>query len=230
MSSHYYKDKLYPLQDRVLQLAGTIDSPFYLTGGTLLGRFLLNHRYSDDLDFFVNDNSNFSHEVKRIMAPILAYYPEVNLISYQDSFVRYVVVDKGIQLKVEFINDVRYRVGQPNRNTTGILMDTWMNVLSNKVTALSRNAAKDIVDIVFLSLAYSFNWEEVFDHAKKKDASINEIDASKCIIDFDLNRFNEVSFPETFDATLITKDILKILAKESLHGYDNSLYGRTLYN
>lgn len=228
MSSHYYKDKLYPLQDNVLQLAGTIDSPFYLTGGTLLGRFILNHRYSDDLDFFVNDSPDFSNEVKRMMEPILAYYPEVNLVTFQDSFVRYMVVESGIQLKIEFINDVRYRVGQLQRNDIGVLIDTWMNVLSNKVTALSRYAAKDIVDIVFLSHKYSFNWEEVFDHAKKKDAFINEIDASKYLNDFDLYRLNEVSFPETFDTTRISKNVLDILARESLHGFDNSLYGRKL--
>jgi hypothetical protein len=28
--------------------------PFYLTGGTALGRYYLGHRYSEDLDFFVN--------------------------------------------------------------------------------------------------------------------------------------------------------------------------------
>lgn len=207
---------------------GTIDSPFYLTDGTLLGRFLLNHRYSDDLDFFANDISDFTNEVKRIMEPVMVFFPEVNLLIFQDSFIRYLVVHEGIQLKIEFINDVRYRVERPERNSTGVMMDTWMNVLSNKVTALSRDAAKDIVDLVFLSFAYSFNWEEVFDHAKKKDASVNEIDASKYLNDCDLNRLNEVSFPETFDATRISKNVLNILARESLHGYDNSLYGRTL--
>jgi len=37
---------------------------FYLTGGTVLSRAYLNHRYSDDLDFFVNQNPNFEKQVE----------------------------------------------------------------------------------------------------------------------------------------------------------------------
>lgn len=42
---------LYSLQTKVLQLFKTLNGPFYLSGGTALGRFYLNHRYSADLDF-----------------------------------------------------------------------------------------------------------------------------------------------------------------------------------
>jgi hypothetical protein len=57
---------LYQLQDKVLEILIGHLGPFYLTGGTTLGRFYLNHRYSDDLDFFVNSNPTFGLEVKRI--------------------------------------------------------------------------------------------------------------------------------------------------------------------
>jgi len=36
-----------------------VDDSFYLTGGTALGRHYLKHRYSDDLDLFVNRNNDF---------------------------------------------------------------------------------------------------------------------------------------------------------------------------
>jgi predicted nucleotidyltransferase component of viral defense system len=67
MSAHFYKDALYPLQDRVLALIGLMSSPFYLTGGTALGRFMLCHRYSDDLDFFINRNADFFQEVDKLI-------------------------------------------------------------------------------------------------------------------------------------------------------------------
>jgi predicted nucleotidyltransferase component of viral defense system len=38
---------------------GKIPVGFYLTGGTALSRAYLNHRYSDDLDFFVNAVNDF---------------------------------------------------------------------------------------------------------------------------------------------------------------------------
>jgi predicted nucleotidyltransferase component of viral defense system len=44
------------------------DYDFYLTGGTALSRFYLNHRYSDDLDFFVHQKSDFLDDVKKIIA------------------------------------------------------------------------------------------------------------------------------------------------------------------
>lgn len=54
MSDKYYTDRLYPLQDRVLKEIQSIDSFLYLTGGTVVSRVYLHHRYSDDLDLFAN--------------------------------------------------------------------------------------------------------------------------------------------------------------------------------
>lgn len=51
--------RLYQLQDKFLDWWKTLGKPFYLTGGTALWRFYLNHRYSEDLDFFINDSQEF---------------------------------------------------------------------------------------------------------------------------------------------------------------------------
>ena len=45
--------QLYALQDKVLKIIFTEETPFYLTGGTALHRFYCEHRYSDDLDLFM---------------------------------------------------------------------------------------------------------------------------------------------------------------------------------
>ena len=50
MHEVYYQNKVYPLQDEILDLVKSAPVAFYLTGGTALSRFYLNHRYSDDLD------------------------------------------------------------------------------------------------------------------------------------------------------------------------------------
>ena len=57
MPAEYYNNILYPLQNRVFPLFN--DTPFYLTGGTALSRGYYNHRFSDDLDYFVNYHSDF---------------------------------------------------------------------------------------------------------------------------------------------------------------------------
>jgi len=56
--------RLYNQQDKILNLLEGRPGDFYLTGGTVLGRFYLGHRYSDDLDFFVNDQPNFAEKTK----------------------------------------------------------------------------------------------------------------------------------------------------------------------
>lgn len=225
MSDHYFKDQLYPLQDAVLGWMGSVETSFYLTGGTCLSRFLLHHRYSDDLDFFTNQHPLFLKEVDRLMDSITGKNLDINLVTKQDSFVRCVVTRGDVNLKVEFINDVKYRVGNPIKDSTGINLDTWQNILSNKITALGRQAPKDFVDILFLSFKFQFNWEKMIDHAKEKDASVNEIDVSKMLSDFDLSQLSNVIFPSDLSIGLITAENFKILARESLHGFDNSLYG-----
>jgi predicted nucleotidyltransferase component of viral defense system len=52
MSEAHYLDKLYPVQDKILQAFSAGKIRHYLTGGTALSRSYLHHRYSDDLVFF----------------------------------------------------------------------------------------------------------------------------------------------------------------------------------
>ena len=40
--------------------------PFYLTGGTALSRYYFNHRFSADLDLFVNNDRQFDVYVDRV--------------------------------------------------------------------------------------------------------------------------------------------------------------------
>lgn len=56
----YKKDyiRLSRLQTKYLTWSAKLGLPFYLTGGTALWHFYLNHRYSEDLDFFVNTDSD----------------------------------------------------------------------------------------------------------------------------------------------------------------------------
>ena len=53
----YYREKLYPFQDGVLNIVKKSGTPFYLTGGAALSRGYFDHRYSYDLDLFVTQLS-----------------------------------------------------------------------------------------------------------------------------------------------------------------------------
>ena len=67
MQEKFYTKKLYPLQDDVLKLIENESTGFYLGGGTALSRHYLDHRFSDDLDFFQNDSDDFKKDATKII-------------------------------------------------------------------------------------------------------------------------------------------------------------------
>ncbi len=93
---------------------------------------------------------------------------------------------------------------------------------------MARLAAKDYIDILFLSLSFQFNWEEMINHAKQKDAWISEHEIANFLLKFDSNELGQVVFSNEFNKSTITKSYFEILARDSFNGFDNSLYGRRL--
>lgn len=222
MSGKDYR-KLYRIQNSVLTSLRPVLAGFYLTGGTALGRFYLNHRYSEDLDFFVNADPGFKEKHLVIGKKLHAEFsllPEQTVV--YDDFARYFVVSENAVLKIEFVNDISYRSGNPIDSKYG-LIDNPLNVLSNKLTAIvGRDEPKDIFDIYMIARKYSFNWIDVFEEAKKK-AVINEIDVEQRIKSFPLGLLKNVDwFLQPFDQHYFTSGIIA-LSNDFILGRDNSL-------
>ncbi len=222
MSGKDYR-KLYRIQDKVLQVLQPVISSFYLTGGTALGRFYLNHRFSEDLDFFMNKSDAFHGLIKNIEIVLAKQFSLLKgqSIIYED-FVRYYIEDEEGVLKVEFVNDIAYRCGVPNKYKYGFI-DTPLNILTNKLTAIvSRDEPKDAFDICVLSQNYWFNWMDVFSEAKNK-AIINEIDVEERIKSFPVLHFQKADWHILpVDIDLLGSAIVTI-ANDFLLGSDNSL-------
>jgi hypothetical protein len=200
-----------------------LNLPFYLTGGTALGRFYLNHRFSEDLDFFVNSDPNYSQYISTIRAKIPSDF-NINFETalFSDDFTRFMIADNNDVLKVEFVNDIEHRCGDVKPFKYG-LIDTPLNILSNKLTALvGRDEAKDVFDIVNIALHYNFNWIQVFQDAKTKTI-INEIDVEERLSSFPVAWLENVDWlikPIDYERF---KLFLKTLADDFLLGKDNSL-------
>jgi hypothetical protein len=62
----FYEENLYPLQDGVMNTISRCGTRFFLTGGTALSRAYYHHRYSDDLDFFVNADAEYAAQMDLI--------------------------------------------------------------------------------------------------------------------------------------------------------------------
>jgi hypothetical protein len=219
--------KLYQLQDKFLDWWRSLGLPFYLTGGTALGRYYLNHRCSEDLDFFVNSDPLYREHIKRIKTEIEKIFI-VNLQQslFTDDFSRIFILEDELSLKIEFVNDVSYRAGNPVQYDFGLL-DTPLNILSNKLTAItSRDEPKDIFDIVQIAVNYSFNWLVVFGDAKQK-AVINEIDVEERLCNFSPTLLENIDWnTEPIDLDFFNRT-LKRVADDFLLGHDNSVCSET---
>lgn len=143
--------KLYQLQDKVLAAVAEMNTPFYLTGGTALGRFYLNHRYSEDLDFFVNGDAAYLDISKRVFNQMNDLFEVDKDAVLEEDFSRFFVREENQTLKVECINDVPYRIGNPKFSSCGAI-DSVENILANKLSALlGRDEPKDMFDILHIA-------------------------------------------------------------------------------
>ncbi|WP_448519581.1 nucleotidyl transferase AbiEii/AbiGii toxin family protein [Rhodoflexus sp.] len=222
MWQEYYEKQLYPLQDSVLKCMDSIPTSFYLTGGTALSRAYLHHRYSDDLDFFVNYDDDFKQKTQLIISELQQQFQSLHIAIVYDSFARCFINQNGLQLKIEFVNDVPYRVGKPQPTSLFSQTDTIANILSNKLSALQRNEAKDLADIWQIALHYSFNWKKVIEDAQNKDMWVDESQVMIAIEQFDLQRLSEVNWSIPFDLAAATRDFA-VIVEDLLFGRDNSL-------
>ena len=223
MQKEFYTSNLYPLQDEVLSLVQELDLGFYLTGGTALGRFYLKHRYSDDLDFFINNVSNFKEKIATCIQSFTdKYKSNFNLGLLDDSFSRMNIKTENCVLKLDFVNDIPQYFGKYNNFKLFHKVDNPINILSNKISALPRNYPKDIADIIYLSTNYKFQWEVIIKNAQMKDMWVNPIDVSSIIDTFPIELFDEINWIDKPDYIYLS-DCLKIISKEVLLGKENSL-------
>lgn len=181
MPAERYDNVLYPLQDRVIALFR--DTPFYLTGGTALSRGYYQHRYSDDLDYFVNDHPGFDRLVERQIAKLAAVFKDINIALRGDNFVRLFVSPE--RMKIEVINDVPAHIGARVDHPALGVIDSKENILANKITALvDRSLPKDIADLYVL-LKDGLSIKKALRDADSKAAGISPLLVAKILAEFD---------------------------------------------
>lgn len=184
MEANFYFDKLYPLQDKVLALLSKLDTGFYLTGGTASARGYLQHRFSDDLDLFVNHDERFQLWAE-LCIDALAEVGDwrLQVVRKDVRFLRLVLDQNDTSLRVEFINDVPARVGDIRQHPILGRLDSPENILANKVTAaLDRAAAKDLADIWGFCTRMGLSLEEAITNAHSKAAGIFAPDLARVLL------------------------------------------------
>jgi hypothetical protein len=151
---------------------------FFLTGGTALSRAYYNHRYSDDLDFFVNDDDDYLAQVKEVFFKLkedgFFWDPVADFVSAKAFTSFRVGWDKSTtQLKLDFVNDVASHFGEIIKTGLFDRTDSIRNMLSNKLTALFRFTGKDVADIREIALRNKVDWTQAIQDAQQKEAGID---------------------------------------------------------
>ena len=100
MHADYYQNTLYPLQNKVLKIVEMLPVEFYLTGGTTLSRVYLHHRYSDDLDFFVNGATDFKIQVNTVIKAFTGAGLNIETAVADEGFARIFVFEAESSLKI----------------------------------------------------------------------------------------------------------------------------------
>ena len=222
MQEKYYQDKLDSFQDKVLKAVEDLSVDFYLTGGTALSRCYLEHRYSDDLDFFVNDHPDFKNQCQRVITLFKQSNWGCDVATTSDSFVRVFLEYEKLSMKIDFVNDVPFHYGNFEKLSIFHRIDNWRNILSNKICALSRLEAKDIADILMIALRYSFEWEDIIEESKGKDLWVDPLEVCKIIQNFPTELLLGIKWTTGIDLDEM-KGFLRILHDDIFYGKPNYL-------
>ena len=227
MPSQYYEGNLYPLQNGVLEIISRCETRFYLTGGTALSRGYYQHRYSDDLDLFINNDSDYIKQVELILSALhKAGFVQDKTSDFRryENFTSIIIVNKKFQasLKIDFINDVAAHFGEITSTDLFCRTDSIRNILSNKITALFRMEAKDIADIREIALHNSFNWKELILEASEKEGGLEIPILVQYLQGIPRQNFEDINWIRKPDWAEFKKDIA-VIAGEILLGVDNSL-------
>ena len=214
LPSQYYEENLYPMQDGVLNILRRSGTDFFLTGGTALSRGFYHHRYSDDLDLFLNRSQTFDIQLDIVLDMLDEYGYSWDI---DKGFIRaknYMTIGlkKGsITLKIDFVNDVVPHFGGIVKTDLFDRTDSVRNILSNKLSAVFRYAAKDVADIREIALHEKIDWASVIQEARQKEAGLDLIHVSEILRSIPKNEFDKILWIKKPDWNMFMDDIHNIV-------------------
>ena len=216
LPSEYYVEKLYPLQDGVLNILSRSGTNFFLTGGTALSRGYYNHRYSDDLDFFLDNSQTYNDQVNealdRLKEGELVWDEENDFVKAKEfTTLKVGYKDSDVLLKLDFVNDLVPHFHGIQKTDLFYRTDSILNILSNKLSAIYRYAAKDVVDIWAIAKHETINWPEIIREARQKEGGFEVTYACEILKGIPQEKFESIAWIEKPDWSTFCEDIRQIV-------------------
>ena len=120
-------------------------------------------------------------------------------------------------LKLDFVNDVAAHFGEIVKTEIFYRTDSIRNMLSNKLSALFRFAAKDVVDIREIALHEKVDWAQAIQDARQKEAGVELTYISDILTGMPQSEFETIAWVKKPDWQEFQNDINRIVY-EMIHG------------
>lgn len=198
-----------------------------------LSRRYFDHRFSDDIDLFTNDDRLYAEHVQALIDAWEAAQPrggwrvdrlrQLRAAAYTQVFIVRTVGDRTIDLRVDLVNDVVPRFGEHVPDPVLGPVDNLRNILSNKLAAVYRFEPKDLADIREIALHLGFDWVSVVAEAKQKEAGVDPRSLFNILSSVPAVELAQVRWTRDVDIERVREDLSRIAA-DVLHGRENTLY------
>ncbi len=161
--------RLSPFQSELLRAFFQQEQGFFLTGGAALVGFHLRHRFTDDLDFFTDQEAVFER-APHVLAAVVADLG-ASMVARQQAtgFHRYFVSRGDEAVIVDLVLDRVPQIHAEKLKFDELRVDLPEEIIVNKLnTIVSRCEVRDLVDILMLERA-GFSVEDFLEDALTKD-------------------------------------------------------------
>jgi predicted nucleotidyltransferase component of viral defense system len=213
--------KLTPQQKIILELISLspLAKTFYFTGGTALSSVYLQHRYSEDLDFFSEEEVDISQ--------LTSYFKKwkkqigYDSIDIQTSMNRNLVFfhfPNNEVLKTEFTY-YPFPVIEKKLKFNKLQIDSLKDIATNKLFAISqKNRSRDFIDLYFIFEKEQIKLKDLYFTAKQKfDWHIDHLHLASQLLSFDPSDMTMLYHPVSEEKIRhFFEEQAKLLAKEIL--------------
>lgn len=162
-----------PLKRDFLKAFFAREARFFLTGGSALGLFYLDHRFSYDVDLFSPDRPDWLEidgTMRQCTKDISAM---LELRRDAPTFRRYQLLRDEEREVVDLVLDIDPQLDPEKLWIDRIRVDTLREIMVNKITTLiGRCEIKDLVDLYFLEQE-GYRVEDYFKDASRKDGGLD---------------------------------------------------------